>query len=152
MSCEVVGGQIRCELLLKAPIEAVWLAVSTAEGLSSWFPPIVRGDLSAGGKFELVFGDEGQFACEAMVAAVEPKTRFAYRWHPGEDTPLDKYPMEETTLVEFLLEPVGEGTRLTVVESGFDRLPESRREWALGQNTAGWTEELAKIVAKFGGA
>jgi hypothetical protein len=48
------------------------------------------------------------------------------------------YSTEPTMLVEFQLEEVVEGTRLTVVESGFDRMPPARRAEALRMNDAGW--------------
>ena len=47
------------------------------------------------------------------------------------------------------LEPIQEGTRLTIVESGFDRLPAHRRERAFRMNEGGWTgqaENLRKHV------
>jgi Activator of Hsp90 ATPase homolog 1-like protein len=42
------------------------------------------------------------------------------------------------TYVEFTLEPVGAGTRLTVVETGFAQLPEDAHHKAYDGNTQGW--------------
>ena len=63
-----------------------------------------------------------------MVERVEPERLFSYRWHPYAIDPNVDYSTEPTTLVEFRLAEVPDGTRLIVVESGsFDRLPAQRR-------------------------
>ena len=50
------------------------------------------------------------------------------------------------TYVEFTLEPVAEGTRLTVVESGFAQLPDDLYSGAYGGNVQGWQSELGELV------
>jgi hypothetical protein len=40
---------------------------------------------------------------------------------------------------------VAGGTRLTVVESGFDRIPAARRAEAFRMNEGGWAEQLLNI-------
>jgi hypothetical protein len=47
--------------------------------------------------------------------------------------------------VEFHLAAAGGGTRLTVVESGFDRLPPERREDALRMDDQGWAQQIKNI-------
>ncbi|TME35633.1 MAG: vanillate O-demethylase oxidoreductase VanB, partial [Chloroflexi bacterium] len=42
-------------------------------------------------------------------------------------------------------EEVAGGTQLTVIESGFDRIPLARRAEAFRMNDAGWTEQLENI-------
>ena len=49
------------------------------------------------------------------------------------------------TLVEFRLQPEGDGTRLQIVESGFDALPEPLRTSALRSNTEGWTIQIDNV-------
>lgn len=51
----------------------------------------------------------------------------------------------EWTLVEFVLEPMGNGTRLTVTESGFDKVPEPRRSNVMRDNDGGWAEQVKNI-------
>ncbi|MGH8992013.1 MAG: SRPBCC domain-containing protein, partial [Acidimicrobiia bacterium] len=50
------------------------------------------------------------------------------------------------TYVEFTLEPVDTGTRLTVVESGFAQLAEDAYRKAYDGNTEGWASELGELV------
>jgi uncharacterized protein YndB with AHSA1/START domain len=83
------------------------------------------------------------------VERIEPERYFSFRWVPyGIDAEADPE-NEPTTLVEFRLEPATEGTLLTIVESGFDRVPAHRRERAFRMNEGGWAaqaENLGKYV------
>jgi len=55
-------------------------------------------------------------------------------------------------LVEFRLEPVTEGTRLTIVESGFDRVPGHRRARAFRMNEDGWAAQVENLRKHVDGA
>jgi uncharacterized protein YndB with AHSA1/START domain len=55
-------------------------------------------------------------------------------------------PEAPTTLVTFELEEVAGGTRLTIVESGFDRIPLERRAKAFADNEEGWQVQLSLIA------
>jgi hypothetical protein len=62
------------------------------------------------------------------------------------DPALD-YSAEPTTLVEFRLKDIAGGTEITIVESGFDRLPASRRAEAFRMNEGGWNGQSKKLAA-----
>ena len=47
----------------------------------------------------------------------------------------------------FRLAEVPGGTELTVVESGFDRIPLARRDEAFRMNEGGWTAQLKNVEA-----
>ena len=82
---------------------------------------------------------------EMFIERVEPERLLAYRWHPhAVDANMD-YSSEPMTLVEFTLTEAPGGTTLTVVESGFDRLPPARRLEAFRMNSDGWADELRNI-------
>jgi uncharacterized protein YndB with AHSA1/START domain len=49
-------------------------------------------------------------------------------------------------LVEFTLEPGGNGTIVRLVESGFAALPDDQYEETIGGNKEGWTSELGDLV------
>jgi len=49
-------------------------------------------------------------------------------------------------LVEFRLEERGDGTLLTLTESGFAKLPPERRGEAFRMNEGGWAEQLENIA------
>ena len=122
------------------PPAKVWTALTTAEGLGAWFGDEATIDLRPGGVAQLRWS-EG-FTVNMRVERVEEPTVFAYTWQIHglpEDDP-------RRTYVEFTLEPVGAGTRLKVVETGFAQLPEDTHRKAFDGNTEGWMKELGELV------
>jgi uncharacterized protein YndB with AHSA1/START domain len=83
----------------------------------------------------------------ATVQKIEPKHYFSFTWHPYAVDPAVDYSRETPTLVEFRLEKMGEGTRLTVTESGFDKVPAHRRAEAFRMNDGGWAEQIKNILS-----
>jgi uncharacterized protein YndB with AHSA1/START domain len=118
----------------------VWAAITTAEGLGTWFGNGAAIDLRPGGLASMTWtsGDRA----EMRVERVEEPVIFAFTWHinglPDDDP--------RRTYVEFVLEPLGDETRLTVSESGFAQLPEDARDKAFDGNTQGWASELGELV------
>ena len=72
---------------------------------------------------------------------------FAFTWHPYAIDPAVDYSGETPTLVEFRLAPEAGGTRLDIVESGFDKVPAQRRAEAMRMNDGGWAEQVQNIKA-----
>ncbi len=93
---------IRKEIVLPAPREDVWEALTKPERLAEWFANDVDLDLRPGGgaSFRWSNGEERH----ATVTEVEPRRRLAFEW-------------EDEGEVEFTLDDDLDGTRLTVVES-----------------------------------
>ncbi|MEU4598997.1 SRPBCC domain-containing protein [Nocardia sp. NPDC023988] len=125
---------------LDHPPAKVWAAITTAEGLASWFGNTAEIDLRPGGDMRMTW-DEGM-AADMRVERVEEPTVFGYTW------PINGLPDDDPrrTYVEFRLEPTGAGTRLTVVESGFAQLPEDAHKEAFEGNVGGWKSELGELV------
>jgi uncharacterized protein YndB with AHSA1/START domain len=132
---------------LNAPIERVWRAVSDHREFSTWFrvaldQPFAPGAKSTG---HMTYPGYENMPWQATIVAIEPPRRFAFRWVPNAtDTSID-YSDWPTTLVEFVLAPNGDGTRLTVTESGFDALGPDVRDSALRSNEGGWTEQMENV-------
>ena len=82
---------------------------------------------------------------EVVVERMEPEQYFSYRWHPYAVDPNIDYSDEPRTLVEFRLEESGDGTVLTIIESGFDRIPLARRAEAWRMNEGGWTAQVQNL-------
>jgi uncharacterized protein YndB with AHSA1/START domain len=82
---------------------------------------------------------------EVVVERMEAERRFAFHWHPYPANPEVDYSKEPPTLVEFTLEKAGDGTVLTVTESGFDALPDARRDEAYRMDDGGWTQQMKNI-------
>ena len=127
---------------LASPPDRVWAALTTAEGLSAWFGDEAVVDLRPGGAARMTWKSEG-FTAQMRVERVEEPRVFGFTWPvyglPGDDP--------RRTYVEFTLEPAGQGTRLTVVETGFAQLPEDVHRNAYDGNTDGWAKELGELAA-----
>jgi uncharacterized protein YndB with AHSA1/START domain len=155
------SDRIEKEVLLKAPLERVWRAISDADEFGQWFGvrfdgPFVAGESVTGVMTpttvdEDVAKSQEPYAGQAdawHIVAVEPPRRLAYRWHPyGVEDGVD-YANEPTTLVEFTLEDTAEGVLLRIVESGFDAIPEARRASAFEANSEGWAAQT-ELVRKY---
>jgi len=136
---------------LKAPVSRVWRALTDHEEFGAWFRvrldgPFVAGEVSRG---NIAHPGYEHLRWEAVVQKMEPERLFSFTWHPYAVDPNADYSGEPSTLVEFTLEPTATGTRLRVVESGFDRLPPHRRDEAFRMNDRGWSiqaENIAKHV------
>ena len=94
---------IRREIVLPAPREDVWEALTEPDRLEDWFANDVDLDLRPGGgaSFRWSNGEERH----AIVTEVEPERRLSFEWE------------DEEGEVEFTLDDDVDGTRLVVVES-----------------------------------
>jgi len=123
------------------PPGRVWAALTTAEGLGAWFGNEATIDLRPGGSARMRWSSGS--TVDLRVERVEEPTVFGFTWQIHglpEDDP-------RRTYVEFTLEPVGAGTRLRVVESGFAQLPEEAYRAAYDGNTKGWASELGELAS-----
>ena len=124
------------------PPATVWAALTTAEGLAGWFGNEAAIDLRPGGAAWMRWTGEG-FTANMRVERVEEPRVFGFTWHiyglPDDDP--------RRTYVEFTLEPVAAGTRLTVVESGFAQLPDDAHRKSYDGNTEGWAKELGELAS-----
>src|SRR5690606_18667945 len=90
-------------------------------------------------------GHEGE-SWEMRIESMVPESRFAFVW-PADGELLDD---AKNTRVEFSLEEAPEGTKLTVVESGFDRLPLPLAETRRRSNEEGWALQMGNIRSHVG--
>ena len=157
------SDRIEKEVVLKAPLDRVWRAISDSEEFGRWFGvrfdgPFVAGKSVTGTMTPTEVDDDvaatqqpyqGQ-ADAWHIVAVESQRRLAFRWHPfGVEAGVD-VSQEPTTLVEFTLEDTSDGVLLRIVESGFEAIPANRRRTAFEANSEGWaaqTELIRKYLA-----
>ncbi len=143
--------RIERHITLKAPRSRVWRAITDASEFGTWFrakleTPFVVGQIAHG---QITYPGYEHLKLVLLVEKMEPEQLFQLRWHPGADTPDNpSFETDPTTTVTFTLEDApGGGTKLTLVESGFDRLPPALREKAFRDNEGGWTEQMKNIEA-----
>jgi uncharacterized protein YndB with AHSA1/START domain len=160
-----ITDRIEKEVVLQAPVERVWRAISDSKEFGRWF----------GASFEGLFAPHRRVTArivptavddeiaklqkphegkpfEITVERVEPLKRFSFRWHPFAMNASVDYSHEPKTLIVFALEEVPGGTRLTITESGFDRLPPSRRHEAFEANEGGWAKQTELLEKYLGHA
>lgn len=153
--------KIEKQVVLRAPLERVWRAISDAEEFGRWFGVRFDGPFVAGASVtaaitpttvdeEVARRQEPHAGVTStwQIVAVEPRRRFAYRWHPFAVDPDVDYEQEPTTLVEFTLAERPDGVLLTITESGFEAIPGARRGPSLQANDEGWAIQTT-LVRKY---
>lgn len=144
----VIDGEkftVRRTIKIAAPLEKVWSAVTEPAHISQWFGKVMFDGSGVGARGTMTVENYGQIPMR--IEAVDEPRMIAYRW--GNDdamgavqTELDP---ERSTVFTFTLEPIADGTQLTVVETGFEKT--SDPQFNLENHGKGWISELDKLVA-----
>jgi uncharacterized protein YndB with AHSA1/START domain len=127
----------------------VWRAITNAKEFSEWFRMTLDGEIVQGATIYGTVnrpGNEHVSPIEMLIEQVEPELYFSYRWHPYALDAAVNYADEPMTLVEFILKETDGGTAVTIVESGFDRIPLARRALAFRMNDGGWTGQMKNLA------
>lgn len=133
---------------LRAPPSRVWRALADHQEFGAWFrvrldQPFAIGQPSTG---TMSFPGYEHYPWRATVERLEPERLFAFRWHDFDEKSGLPCEGQPTTRVEFRLAPLGSGTRLTIIESGFESLPDPRRQEVLRGNTEGWNIQAVQVA------
>jgi uncharacterized protein YndB with AHSA1/START domain len=147
MNQSAVSDRIEREVIINAQRGKVWQALTDARQFGAWFGVILSGPFTQGGRVQATVTGETMtgYVFDIFVERMDPERFFSWRWLGHEVEPGTDTSREPTTLVEFHLDAVAEGTRLRVVESGFDQVPADKRLQAFRNNSEGWTIQVANI-------
>jgi uncharacterized protein YndB with AHSA1/START domain len=139
--------RIEQRFVLRAPRTRVWRAIANAEEFGTWFRVKLEGAFTEGKPIQgrMTIPGYEHMTMEMLVERIDPERYLSYRWHPYAIDPAVDYSAEPTTLVEFKLEEIDAGTAVTIVESGFDRIPLSRRAEAFRMDSQGWAGQIKNI-------
>jgi uncharacterized protein YndB with AHSA1/START domain len=146
-----MADRIEKSILIRSNRSRVWRAITDSKEFGTWFGMRFEAPFRAGTTMKVVLtptavddevakkqkAHEGT-AFEIVVDRIEPETLFSFRWHPAAVDKTVDYSEEPMTLVTFTLADKDGGILVTVVESGFDRLPAERRAKAFAGNESGW--------------
>jgi uncharacterized protein YndB with AHSA1/START domain len=125
-------------VLLEAAPERVWEAITDERALSEWLAPEVELEPHEGG--EVVCRYEGGEERRGEVELVEEAERLAFHWRRQEAGP---------SRVEFVVNAVAGGTRLTVVETRPRRADLSTQGRQIGPSAemlgSGWESSLGLL-------
>ena len=144
------GFVVRRTIDINAAPSNVWKAITDPEHISRWFGTTVLDGSGPGATGTMDF--PGYATIPLRVEKVDEPHSITYRWN--NDDALGSAPerLEDASSTEFTftLEPTPAGTRLTVVESGFDALNDPAQ--SMENNRGGWNAELDELVAYLEGA
>ena len=140
--------RIERKIFLQASPARVWRALSNADEFGAWFGVKFDGETFAPGKRvkgRITHPGYEHIEWNVLIERMEPERLLSFRWHPyAIDSKVD-YSKEEPTLVEFQMRAAEGGTHLTIVESGFDKVPPARRLEAFRMNSGGWDQQIKNI-------
>jgi uncharacterized protein YndB with AHSA1/START domain len=141
------SDRIQKTVLIQANRARVWRALTDSVEFGEWFRVklegrFVPGELTSG---HVTYPGYEHLRFEVLVERMDAEHLFSFRWHPYAIDPEIDYSQEPMTQVEFKLEPVAQGTRLSVSESGFDLIPAKRRNEAFRMNEGGWAVQCENI-------
>lgn len=118
--------EVRAEVIVNAPREAVWKAWTTEEGIKTFFAPESQVELEPDGAYEIFFAPEkpvGERGADGMrVLLVQPPSAFAFTWNAPPSFPEQR---PHRTHVMIRLYAIDEKTtRVLLVHDGFGEGPE----------------------------
>lgn len=150
MSTASETDRIERRIVINAPRARVWRALSNAEEFGTWFGAKLDGQSFVPGqrtRGQITICQYEHIWFDVVVERVEPQEVLSFHWHPYPVDASVDYEQEPPTLVIFTLKDApGNGTLLTVVESGFDKVPPHRRLEAFRMNNQGWEAQLNNIA------
>lgn len=139
----IKGHTVTRTVHVEAPLARVWEALTDPEVMATWFGDSVEfAALEPGVTGHIDWEGYGRFPIE--ITEVVPAAAFGFRWSGIPAEALDEY----STHVRFSIAEAGTGTDVTVVESGFEKLPGGTlyRRDRLEQNREGWDVELDELA------
>jgi uncharacterized protein YndB with AHSA1/START domain len=130
-------ASIRQQINIAAPPRAVWTALTTEEGLTSWWVDRARVEARAGGRVVLWSeGDEGELEERGLFHALRPMRNIEIAWDSTSPAPT------KGTRIHFTLARDGDETRVMVVHSGGGILEEEEERAELDK---GWRQALRAL-------
>lgn len=135
---------VRRTIRIAAPIEKVWSAVTEPAHISRWFGQARFEDSTPGSLGTLSWDDREPIPIR--IEAIDAPRMVSYRWANDDASGIvpDAIDDDHSTVFTFTLEPVANGTQLTVVETGFDTTSDPAEN--MTSHAQGWISELDELV------
>ena len=130
---------VRRTIHIAASLDTVWRTITEPALISQWFGRADFAGTAAGSLGTLTWDDHGSFP--VRIEAVDEPHSITYRWNQEPAAQLDE---GGSTVFTFTLEPAGDGTQLTVVETGFENTSDPAAN--LEDHREGWGSELDELV------
>ena len=126
---------------IDAPPESVWQLLTDQQAIADWWGDHVSLEARPGGRFLERWTDPAgrSVVTRGEVVGLTAPRELELTW-ADEDWPAQ-------TRVRFVLEKVGNATRLTLTHDGWEGLPGPRREELVSEHAAGWSRHLARLAS-----
>lgn len=140
------------EIILPADPQTVWeksfgsLEAVATWLLATWMQTTIKGSFEEG---SVVTFESGNVVAQAQIVEIDAPHKLVWKGQTGGAYMLTDFPESEMTTSTFTLEPHPEGTKVTVVESGFSNIPEPRYSDAFKGNEQGWDIFLPEMASAY---
>ena len=131
-------ASIRHQISIAASTRDVWRALTTEEGVTSWWVDEARIDARNGGRIVLTSeGDDGEPVIErGMFHELRPTRRIEIRWDTAGDLPT------AGSEISFSLARSGDETRLALLHRGGEAFEDEEQREVLDK---GWRQALKAL-------
>ncbi|HKA26698.1 MAG TPA: SRPBCC domain-containing protein [Gaiellaceae bacterium] len=141
--------RIEREIEIDAPVDVVWTVITEPEHINGWFTDTAEIEVREGAKGRLGWTEKARHRetfVNLKIERVEPPSLLAFRWNYPDDA--EPSP-SNAPLVEFTLEPRGDGTHLRIVESGLESVDRSdeAKESYFDEHSSGWSVIVERLRA-----
>jgi len=137
------GFSVSRTITIASDIARVWEAITEPEHIAKWsaFTPSMD-RVAVGGEGAWVLPKYG--STPITIEEIDPPRAITYRWGPSGSDMVDP---ARSTVFRFTLEEVGGGTRLTVIETGFERFADAAEQ--MESHRQGWDSQLDRLAGNF---
>ncbi len=149
LSLATAEKTIDLEVVVKAPVQKVWQAWTTSDGIKTFFAPDAHVDLRVDGPFEIFinpYAPPGQKGADGMrIIGFQTERMLSFTWNAPPDLPEAR---QQRTIVILRFEPLGdEQTRVTLHHVGWGE----GGEWdkAFAYFSEAWPHVLQNLQDRF---
>jgi uncharacterized protein YndB with AHSA1/START domain len=150
--------ELRTEVVVDAPLDAVWAAFTTKEGMESWAVRKAEMDFRVGGRMRTNYNPaatpDGPGWIVHHILTVDPKRMFSGRFDaPANALPAAKRAAEGTWTVTYFDALSPDRTKVTLAHLGFGTGPEWDEAYEFFRKGNAWSlEQMRKKVGRPSGA
>jgi uncharacterized protein YndB with AHSA1/START domain len=143
-------ANIEVTQVVPAAPDKVWSALTTVEGVKTFFAPDAKIALAPNGPYEIYFmpdRPEGERGCDGCsVVSFEPNQKLVFTWNFPPSIPSLRKSKAKTE-VTVTLAAEGSGTKVTLVQSGW----KDGADWKKGRDyfSKAWPTVLARLERRF---
>ena len=141
--------KIEFDIEINATPEQVWAQLATLEGMQKWFSKNLTFEMEIGGQFRMEVNEaDKQWGFFGKVQKIVPNHELSFSWIQQE---IGQKPWPVETLVTFKLAKIENGTKVSLIHSGFEALDQTIARDEYKDHIEGWQRsdtltELKSVV------